>query len=278
MSMTSTNLSDSRRARGRPRDWYDKKEQNTIRSVDRALSILEILAEAGDATLTELSNAARQTPPTVYRVLVTLEGRGFVEFSSESQRWHIGSRAFLIGSTFLRRTSLVSRAQPILRQLMEATGETANLGIEREGQILFLSQVETTATIRAFFPPGTISPMHSSGIGKALLAHFTPARLQKVVKSRGLEGFTSRTLTSIVALEADLDATRERGFAIDFEERNEGMRCVAASVFDVTDEAIAGISISGPSSRLDDVRLADLSNDVVLAANQLSQALGSNRR
>lgn len=177
-----------RRSRGRPRDWDDKSAQNTIKSLDRAMEVLTRLSELEGATLSALAADLAQAPASVYRVLVTLEGRGIVQFDAGPQTWHIGPTAFLIGARFLRRTSLVERARPVLRALMEATGETANLGVETDGQVLFVSQVETHASIRAFFPPGTMSPMHASGIGKALLAQKPPQEVARIIKRHPLQG------------------------------------------------------------------------------------------
>ena len=129
----------------------------------------------------------------MYRILITLQGQGLVEFDPEDQVWHIGPQAFVIGSRFLRRTSLVERATHHAK-LMETTGETANLGIEKEGKVLFLNQVETHESIRAFFPPGTLSDMHSSGIGKALLAHMDLDRRQRIIKTMSLKVIQSSRL------------------------------------------------------------------------------------
>lgn len=148
----------SRKARGRPRDWDDKTAQNTIKSLDRAMVVFEFLSEAQGKSLSTLASDLKESPATVYRILVTLEGRGLVEFDQSDQVWHVGPRAFVIGSRFLKRTSLVERARPIMRHLMDATGETANLGIEQNGHVLFVSQVETHASIRAFFPWYVIPP------------------------------------------------------------------------------------------------------------------------
>ncbi len=266
--------SRARRARGRPRDWTPKTAQNTIKSLDRAMEVFEHLSEAQGKTLTAIAGEMGQSPATVYRILVTLEGRGLVEFDGETQHWHIGPRAFVIGARFLRRTSLVERARPILRGLMEETGETANLGIEREGAVLFVSQVETHANIRAFFPPGTLSPMHASGIGKALLAEMDARRLDRLLKTRALEAFTARTITDPDALRADLATVRGRGHAIDDEEKNSGMRCIAAAVFDAHGEAVAGISVSGPTSRIGPDDMVRLSQPVREAARELTRAIG----
>ncbi len=276
--MKKSESSPERRARGRPRDWDDKTAQNTIKSLDRAMEVLEHLSEMPGATLSQLAEDLGQSPATLYRVLVTLDGRGIVEFDAHAQHWHIGARAFVIGARYLRRTSLVDRARPIMRRLMEITGETANLGVARDTNVLFISQVETHASIRAFFPPGTLSPMHASGIGKALLAQMSDDRLSRLFATAPLDRFTRRTLTDPTSLRADLEATRERGYSIDDEEKNEGMRCIAAPVFDLSGEAVAGISVSGPVSRVSIAETARLAEAVMEAADDLSAAMGAERR
>ncbi len=264
----------ARKARGRPRDWNDKTAQNTIKSLDRAMEVFEHLSATQGQSLSVIAEETGQSPATVYRILVTLEGRDMVEFDTEEQHWHIGPRAFTIGARYLRRTSLVDRARPILRKLMQATGETANLGVEKEGAVLFLSQVETHANIRAFFPPGTLSPMHASGIGKALLSHIEDDRLDRLFRAVELERFTDRTITEFETLSASLAEIRRNGFAVDDEEKSLGMRCIAAAVFDMNQEAVAGISVSGPTSRISSAEIERLSRPVIEAARQLTHAIG----
>ena len=266
--------SDNRKARGRPRDWHDKTQQNTIKSLDRAMLVFEHLSIEQGRSLSVLARDLGQSPATVYRILITLEGRGLVEFDPAEQVWYIGARAFLIGARFLRRTSLVERALPLLRRLMEQTGETANLGIEQNGHVLFLSQVEPHESIRAFFPPGTLSRLHASGIGKALLAQMDPARLDRFLASGPLERFTEFTMTNPQDLRDDLETIRERGFSIDAEERNIGMRCIAAPVFDIHGKAVAGVSVSGPTSRVGPTQIAAFSDLVTQAAQSLSDSPG----
>jgi IclR family acetate operon transcriptional repressor len=269
---------DGKRGRGRPKAWDDKASQNTIKSLDRALEVLVKLGEMEGGTLSQIAGALEQSPATIYRVLTTFHGRGFADFDEQSQIWSIGPAAFLTGSQFLRRTSLVERARPIMRDLMEATGETANLGIERDGKVLFLGQVETHATIRAFFPPGTASAMHSSGIGKALLCRMDDSRQRQVLAAGQLEKFTPHTLTDPEAMIADLRAAKARGYAIDGEERNIGMRCIAAPVFNVFGEVVAGISVSGPTVRMSEDRIEQVAADVMKAAASLTKAIGGNNR
>ena len=267
----------ARKARGRPRGWADTTAQNTIKSLDRAMEIFEHLSQNSGQALTALASSLDQSPATVYRVLVTLQIRGLVEFDPLEQLWHIGPRAFVIGTRFLRRNGLVERARPIMRHLMEATGETANLGIMQDTSVLFVSQVETRASIRAFFPPGTLAPLHASGIGKALLAEMPQERFEKIVEAEDLEGFTEKTLTDADCLIADLLVTRERGHAIDDEENNLGMRCLAAPVFDVHGEAVAGISVSGPTSRMSADKKPSLAEAVMQAAADLTAAIGGSQ-
>lgn len=266
--------SAGRKARGRPRGWNDKTAQNTIKSLDRAMAVFEYLSNSQGMPLTMLADETEQSPATVYRILVTLEGRGLVEFDHEEQLWYIGPRAFVIGAQFLRRTSLVDRARPIMRRLMEATGETANLGIEKEGKVLFLSQVETHASIRAFFPPGTLSPMHASGIGKALLAHMHSDQLDRFLAATDLQAFTEHSITGRAELLDNLRVIRDRGYSVDNEEKNDGMRCIAAPVFDTNQEAVAGISVSGPTSRVSQAAIQRLSRPVIEAAHDLTLAIG----
>lgn len=264
----------TRRARGRPRGWEDKTAQNTIKSLDRAMEVFDYLSTAQGKTLSQLASDLSQSPATLYRVLVTLEGRGLVEFDGEAQVWHIGPHAFVIGARFLRRSSLVERARPILRELMEETGETANLGSEQGGQVLFLSQVETFETIRAFFAPGTLSDMHASGIGKALMAEMSEARLTKVLSDHPLNAYTTHTITDPDTLRIALAEIHAAGYAIDAEEKTLGMRCIAAPVMDINREAIAGISVSGPTSRVGVDDVPRLSEAVRRAATKLSKAIG----
>jgi IclR family acetate operon transcriptional repressor len=262
-----------KRSRGRPKSFHDKTAENTVQSLDRALSILKVVAGSRGLTLTELAQESGQSTPTVYRVLTTLATHGFVETEEPSQVWHIGAGAFRVGSEFLRRTRLAERSRQPMDRLMRATGETANLGIERSNQVLFLGQVETPQTIRAFFAPGTLSPMHSSGIGKAMMAWYPPARVQAIVAG-GLDRYTDRTITTPDRLLADLERTRAQGFALDDQERTDGMRCVAAPIFNTYGEAVAGLSVSGPAFRLPRAAAIELGAMVRAAANEVTEATG----
>lgn len=264
------------RPRGRPKAFADKTDQNTVQALDRALDLLQMLTATPGRTLSDLAAEAQLPVATVFRALATLQAHGMVEAEEPGQFWHIGPGAFRIGSAFLRRTKVVERARAAMDSLMRATGETANLGIESGDEVLFLAQVETTNAIRAFFPPGTKAPMHVSGIGKALLAWYPEDKLAGIFARKGTERFTSLSLSES-SLRRDLMRTRERGFAIDDQERNEGMRCVAAPIFNAHGEPVAGLSVSGPAFRMG---LSDASRFGVLvraAADRVTEAVGGQR-
>lgn len=263
------------RARGRPKSFYDKGSQNTIQSVDRALDVLAILATKDGMTLSEISAELEQSPATIYRVLTTLQAREVVEITPTSQLWNIGPAAFQIGASFLRRSSVVERSRPVMRDLMMQTGETANLGIENSDAVMFVSQVETHQSIRAFFPPGTQSPMHASGIGKALLSHYSADRVKQLIKKCPLEKFTDKTIVEPDRLFEELEHIRVTGFSFDDEEKNVGMRCIAAPILNFFGEAVAGISVSGPTHRMTLDRIEPISKAVRDAAEILSASSGA---
>ncbi|WP_405023200.1 HTH-type transcriptional regulator BhcR [Mesorhizobium sp. BE184] len=260
--------------RGRPKSVNPPSSSTGIQALNRGLDVLEALASHEGVTLTELSVHLGQSAATMYRVLTTLEQRRYAEASPEGQ-WFVGPEAFKRGSAFLRRTNIVERSRSVMRDLMSKTGETSNLGIEREGHVLFVSQVESHEMIRAYFPPGAISPLHASGIGKALLSAFDEEGLEGFIKGATFTRFTDKTIASAGRLREELQATRQRGYAVDDEERTIGMRCVAACILNRYSEAVAGISVSGPTARMPDVRLREIGVLVTDAAREISRRLGA---
>ena len=225
-------------------------------------------------TLTDLSLVTGISTATVYRLLVTLERRGFVRNEALPGLWFIGVETFRAGAAFARALKVPDASREPMRELMSATGETANVAVEEAGDVLFLAQVECHEAVRAFFRPGTRGWMHASGIGKALLAMRSEAAVASLVAGKGLPAFTDKTLVNPDELAADLALTRQRGWALDDEERSLGMRCIAAPVFDIHGEAVAGVSISGPTVRMHDGRLPALAADVVAAAARITRSIG----
>jgi IclR family acetate operon transcriptional repressor len=218
--------------------------------------------------------ASNQTASTAYRILLTFQKQGIVDYDDVAQVWFIGIGAFRIGSAFLSRTGLMERARTAMQQIMTETGETANLAIIDGGEVIFVSQVETHEPIRAFFRPGTRGAIHSSGIGKALMAFLPKERIEEIVAAHGLPVFTRKTISNRDHLLAELAQIRRRGWAVDNEERTEGMRCIAAPIFNPYGEPVAGISISGPSVRVRPDRDTELGSIVAAAAAEVTKATG----
>ena len=263
-----------RRQRGRPKAAEDKTEQNTVQSLDRAIGLLKLLAEAPGMTLSELAAASDQAAATVYRALVTLQGHGIVEIEEPGQLWHVGPGAFRIGSAFLRRSDVAERARGPMAELMQATGETVALAVETEAGVLYVAQVETRQPIRAFFPPGAQGPLHASAAGKALLAWNDEDRVRERLAQLGQPKFTSLTITSESTLLRELSRSRDKGFAVEDQEGAEGMRGVAAPIFDSAGAPVAALSVSGPAFRLSLTDVTRFGQAVREAADRVTAATG----
>lgn len=265
--------STQNRQRGRPRA-AGAHEAGSVQSLDRALSLLDVLAKSDGIPLSVLSQRADLAPSTAYRLLQTLAARGYVEFLERDQLWAVGVEAFRTGMAFQRRYSIASVGRGIMAELVETSGETANIAILQGGEIVFVAQIESQEPIRAFFRTGERRPAHASGIGKALLAEMPRKSVERILIAKGLERFTYHTLTRPGALFEDLAKTHVRGWALDDEERNVGMRCIAAAIFNEFGDPVAGLSISGPVARLDNVRVAYLGPLVMAGAAEITRLVG----
>ena len=266
-------MTPPKRARGRPKSQFGESSAGTMQSLDRALSVLVAVAREDRATLTDLSLALGIPTATTHRILTTLQKRDFVRFDDERQDWSIGIEAYRTGVAFLKRTNLSDVGRPVMRRLMEQTGETANLAVRDGAEVVFIGQVETQNPIRAFFPPGSRTPMHASGTGKAILAALPEDRLLALLKGAGLKGFTGHTHVTPKALFDDLAKTRVRGWSFDRNERYDGMSCIGSAIFNDRGEPCAGVSISGPSSRFADAQIAEFGAAVAQAAAEITDLI-----
>lgn len=250
------------------------KDSGGIQVLDRAIGIMDAVAAVDGMTLTSISHQTGTTTSTAHRILTTLEANGLVTMDRERKLWFIGVTAFQIGNGFLRNRKVVDLARPLMRDLMNEIGESVNLGIEDDGNIVYLAQIECHNPIRAFHRPGTRSSIHSSAMGKAILASWTDAAIKKLMEKVGMPGYTRKTLTDDRRFFSDLEKTRERRWALDDEEATAGMRCVAAGISNEFDEMIAAVSISGPTARLTYDRVGELGPKIKRAAGEISAAIG----
>ena len=267
-------LEPEKRKRGRPKSLFTDGPAPVIQALDRGLMVLTELARLERAALTDLSHQLNMPAATLHRILATLQRQGYAEIDEVSQLWMVGVEAFRTGSAFVNRIDLMQVSRPVMRWLMETTGETANLAIPDGGEVVFAGQVETQNPIRAFFAQGTRTPMHASGIGKAILSALPVEDRLALLRQISLTPFTANTLSHPDALGHDLEITRARGWSFDREERHDGMSCIGAVIRDSTGAVIAGVSVSGPSSRFTDHRLSHLSNSVVQAATDITRMIG----
>jgi IclR family acetate operon transcriptional repressor len=250
-----------------------------VQSVDRALQIIETLAEDDEGyRLTDLAIRTGLSLSTVHRLLTTLENRRFVQFDREESKWHIGAESFVVGSTFLRRRNFAAQALPYLRKLRDQTRETANLAVVDDESIIVLSRIESREIMRSLTKVGGRVAMIASGVGKAVLAAYSDADVNAIIRRQGMPRLTEKSIVRPGELFKELEIARRQGYAVDDEEARPGLRCVAAVVFNDCNEPFAAISVSGLADRLTEVRVPEIGAIVREVAAELTAELRGSRR
>lgn len=255
-----------------------KAAGDQVQSLVRALGLLSRIADSasGRANLTELAQQVGLPASTAHRLLTTLEQERFVRFDQDGRLWSVGVQAFVTGCAFTKTRSLVGLARSHMRLLMEESGETVNLAEEDEGEAVYLAQVECRQMMRVFARPGSRVPLHCSAVGKAILSAMPKKSLSSILHRRGMPCLTIKTITTPSALSEDMQQARRAGYAVDDEEHAVGLRCIAAPIFDETGDCIAAISVSGPTARISEERIAPLGTLVLDAARAISAEMGGN--
>lgn len=246
-----------------------------VQSLTRALGLLDAIAESHDGlTLSDLAELTGLAPSTAHRLLTTLEAARFVRFEASQALWQIGIQAFVVGNAFVRTRDVTAIARPHMRRLRDDCGETVNLYIEDDGEVVCMIQVESREMMRAISRPGGRVRMHVSGAGKAMLAHIDDDRLSALILRHGLKRYTAKSIDSPAKLRAELARIRERGFSVDDEENAVGLRCVAAPILDEDGNPVAAISLSGPTARMSDEDVARYGRRVRAAARDITLHYG----
>src|SRR6266536_5924515 len=234
-----------------------------VQSVDRALSILETLAEDDEGyRLSDLAIRTGLSTSTVHRLLATLESRRFVQFDRTQSKWHVGARCFTVGATFARRRNFSAQAVPYLRKLRDLTRETANLAVVDDEFIVVLTRMESREIMRSLTKVGGRVAMVASGVGKAVLATYSNEDVSAIIRHHGMPRLTEKSIVRPGELFKQLERVRGQGYALDDEEACMGLRCVAAVVYNDCSEPLAAISVSGMTSRITDERLPALGETV----------------
>lgn len=256
----------------------ERRNTSIVQSIDRALDILEVLAnEEGPLRLTELSRRLSLHKSTTHRLLSSLIQRKYVDQDPETGKYRLGLKVFEIGSLVFNKMELRVEARPFLEELMQKTLETVHLVILDEGQAIYIDKVESPQKIRMYSEIGKRTPLHCTSVGKALLAYLPEPELNRILRDLDYRRFTPNTITSAEELKEHLARVRSQGFAIDDAEHEEGIRCVAAPIFNYTGKVIATISVSGPTIRVTRERLNELIPIVMEVSQRISRRLGYNQ-
>lgn len=243
-----------------------------VQSVERALDILELLSRSeGELGVSELGAATGLALGTVHRLLGTLISRGYARQNPTTRKYGLGLRA--LGMADAAREHIGPLAQPFLQELMQVSQETANLAILEQNSTMYIHQIPATRMVRMFTKPGNRAPVHATGTGKVLLAYQPAEVVQAIIRQNGLPSITPNTITDLPSLLQELDLIRERGYAVDFEEQEEGVRCLAAPIFSPNGEILAAISLSGPATRLHEAHLEELIPHIKRIAAAFSRTL-----
>ena len=246
-----------------------------VQSLRRALAIIRVIADAGDGvTLTEIARATGLASSTVHRLLTTLQQDRFIQFKNDGARWTVGVEAFTVGSAFLSVRDIGRAARPLLRRLMEQSGETANLAILSDDMAVYTEQVECVQTVRAICKPGGRVVLHSTSLGKSMLAAMRPEEVNRILTAKGMTRFTPKTIDTPARMANHLSEVRAVGYAVDDEEYSPGLRCLAAAVLNEHGEPIGAISISGPAIRVARERVPQLGSLVRSVASEITFELG----
>ena len=250
-----------------------KRARRSVQSVDRALDLLEALATAdGEVSITALATRTGLHVSTVHRLLSTLLRRGYVRQNPETSRYYAGAKLATLAEGRSRYGELRVRARPILRAITESTRETANLVVIDDVAAVYIDTVPSPQVVRLFTAIGNRVPLHATGAGKCLLASLPVQKRDALLGRLDLRAYTPRTLVDAAALRRALDEARERGFTIDDEEYDDGVRCVAVPVGPSSD-AIASLSVSAPANRLTRQRCLELVPLLKRSAAELAAAL-----
>ncbi len=250
-----------------------KRARRSVQSVDRALDLVEALAAAdGEVSITALAARTNLHVSTVHRLLSTLLRRGYVRQNPETSRYYAGPKLATLAEGRSRFGEMRMRARPILHAITEATRETANLVVLDDAAAVYIETVPSPQVVRLFTAVGNRVPLHATGAGKCLLAALPTAARDALIERLDLRPYTPQTIVDAAALRRALDEARERGYTLDDEEYDEGVRCIAVPVPGSVGAA-AAISVSAPASRLTRQRCVELVPMLRRSATELVAAL-----
>jgi len=247
-----------------------------VQSVDRALTILEVLARIGEAGVTEIAVELGVHKSTAFRLVTTLEGHRLVEQTAERGKYRLGVGILRLAGATTARLDLVQEARPVCRQLAADTGETVNLAVLSESSALYLDQVAGSSALQPHNWVGQHIPLHATSNGKVLLSGLDDASLDEVLG--GLSRYTAMTITRKSRLREEIKLVREQGYAVAVDELEIGLTAAAAPIRNAHGDVIASMSVSGPTFRLTTDRVEEVLPQLADAALEVSHRLGWGHR
>lgn len=248
------------------------RRQETVQSVSRAIQILQCFHGNCELGVSEISRTLGICKSTVFGLMNTLEAHGLLERNVETGRYALGNELFRLGLRVNADLSLM--ATPPLQRLVELHKETVHL-VHHDGvNVLYLHKIESPHSMRICSRVGERQPLYCTAVGKAILAHLAEAERDAILERTSFARIAPNTICSREALLAELEGIRRRGYAVDDEELEEGLRCVAAPVFNHLQRPMAAISVAGPVTRMDEATVAVIGRTVLEAAGQISLKLG----
>jgi DNA-binding IclR family transcriptional regulator len=247
-----------------------------IQAIERAVAILNTFsAEEPELGVTELAERLELHKSTVHRFLVNLEAAGLVERNRHTSRYRLGLRIFELGGLVLQQMNLWDEALPFLEGLVRDSGETGHLAVLDGGEAVYIEKVEARRALRIPSAIGRGYPAHATSLGKVLLAHLDDSARDAVIDERGLPRCTPNTITDPDRLREELARIRQRGYAVDDEEYEDGLRCIGAPIVGHTGQVVAALGIGGPVTRVTPTRIDELAELVMAAAGSLSRRMGA---
>ncbi|HEY7032071.1 MAG TPA: IclR family transcriptional regulator [Thermomicrobiales bacterium] len=257
-------------------DPAEPRSDPTLTTLDRGLRILELLAgddaKAG-LTLTELGRTLDMHRSTLFRFLATLRARGYIDRDPITDRYRLGSRVLTIAGAFLDNLDLRHVARPALQALGDRTHELVHLVTLDRGEVVTIERIEGRHPVSLQTGVGARRPVYCTASGKAILAFLPPEAIDRIL-AQGMAAYTPRTITSPALMHEHLAEVRRLGYAVDDEERIEGVRCAAAPIFGHDGTVAGAISVAGPVQRTPHDRLRRLGEEVVATADAISRQLG----
>lgn len=235
------------------------EEKNPIQVVDRLFGVLELLAERGAMGLMDISKEMELNKSTVHRILNSLIYMGYVKQNETTSQYMMTYKICALSDSVLKMTDIVDIARPFLKELSFKTGETVHL-VQRDGtNAVYIDKVETgTNTVRLISSIGKTIPLYCSGVGKAMLAKMEESSVRKIWNFSEIQSYTDKTIVDIDSLFQELEIIRQRGYSIDDEENEIGVRCVAVALDDHKGRPSYAISISAPEIRMKEERMTEL--------------------